>query len=163
MLQRQQYSPMGGGPGSPSLSRSPHVARTPTPSASPAASPAPAPPPPPPPPPGPHEHGGGLHAHAHHAAPLPPGYRYFKPGLFGGAPVWPHRDDDNRRTTHISKVTPACFLSYPIRYSSLCLQLHDHFTTYIIHVLVYTGINSEKTYSSSTPFCRQDASSDEYR
>ncbi|XP_037296582.1 mediator of RNA polymerase II transcription subunit 15-like [Manduca sexta] len=108
MLQRQQYSPMGGAPASPSISRSPHVARTPTPSASPAASPSPA-----------LDHGGGLHSH--HAAPIPPGYRYFKPGLYGGgppggfsyykpglrggAPVWPNRDDDNRRTTHISKVS----------------------------------------------------------
>ncbi|KAH9645995.1 hypothetical protein HF086_008803 [Spodoptera exigua] len=39
MLQRQQYSPMGGAPASPSVARSPHVARTPTPHASPAASP----------------------------------------------------------------------------------------------------------------------------
>ncbi|XP_047528678.1 histone-lysine N-methyltransferase 2C-like [Vanessa atalanta] len=92
ILQRQQYSPMGGAPSSPSLSRSPHVARTPTPSASPAASPAPH-----------HEHGGG--AHHHHMAPIPPGYRYFKPGLFGGAPVWPNKDDDRRRTTHINKVS----------------------------------------------------------
>lgn len=92
MLQRQQYSPMGGAPASPSLSRSPHVARTPTPSASPAASPAPH-----------HEHGGG--AHHHHMAPIPPGYRYFKVGLFGGAPVWPNKEDDRRRTTHINKVS----------------------------------------------------------
>lgn len=92
MLQRQQYSPMGGAPASPSLSRSPHVARTPTPSASPAASPAPL-----------HEHGGG--AHHHHMAPIPPGYRYFKVGLFGGAPVWPNKEDDRRRTTHINKVS----------------------------------------------------------
>ncbi|XP_052740662.1 histone-lysine N-methyltransferase 2C isoform X2 [Bicyclus anynana] len=93
ILQRQQYSPMGGAPASPSLSRSPHVARTPTPSASPAASPAPH-----------HEHGGGNHHH-HHMAPFPPGYRYFKPGLFGGAPVWPTKEDDRRRTTHINKVS----------------------------------------------------------
>ncbi|CAG9559873.1 unnamed protein product [Danaus chrysippus] len=91
LLQRQQYSPMGGAPSSPSLSRSPHVARTPTPSASPAASPAPH-----------HDHGGGHH---HHVAPIPPGYRYFKPGLFGGAPVWPNKDDDRRRATHINKVS----------------------------------------------------------
>ncbi|XP_063376990.1 histone-lysine N-methyltransferase 2C-like [Cydia fagiglandana] len=90
MLQRQQYSPMGGAPPSPSLSRSPHV-RTPTPSASPAASPAP------------HaDHGGGHH---HHMAPIPPGYRYFKVGLFGGAPVWPNKDDDRRRPPHINKVS----------------------------------------------------------
>ncbi|XP_039749482.1 histone-lysine N-methyltransferase 2C-like isoform X7 [Pararge aegeria] len=93
ILQRQQYSPMGGAPASPSLSRSPHVARTPTPSASPAASPAPH-----------HEHGGGTHHH-HHMAPIPPGYRYFKPGLFGGAPVWPTKEDDRRRATHINKVS----------------------------------------------------------
>ncbi|XP_072939829.1 uncharacterized protein [Epargyreus clarus] len=92
MLQRQQYSPMGGAPASPSLSRSPHVARTPTPSASPAASPAPH-----------HDHGGG--AHHHHMAPIPPGYRYFKPGLFGGAPVWPSKDDDRQRPVHINKVS----------------------------------------------------------
>nr|XP_034830079.1 uncharacterized protein LOC117987231 [Maniola hyperantus] len=91
ILQRQQYSPMGGAPASPSLSRSPHVARTPTPS--PAASPAPL-----------HEHGGGAHHH-HHMAPIPPGYRYFKPGLFGGAPGWPPKDDERRRTTHINKVS----------------------------------------------------------
>lgn len=66
---------MGGAPSSPSISRSPHVARTPTPSASPAASPAP-------------DHGGGS-MHSHHAAPLPPGYRYCRPGLRGGAPPWP--------------------------------------------------------------------------
>lgn len=82
---------MGGAPASPSLSRSPHVARTPTPSASPAASPAPH-----------HDHGGGHH---HHMAPIPPGYRYFKPGLFGGAPVWPNKEDDRRRMTHINKVS----------------------------------------------------------
>ncbi|GBP54287.1 Histone-lysine N-methyltransferase trr, partial [Eumeta japonica] len=94
MLQRQQYSPMGGAPASP-MSRSPHVARTPTPSASPAASPAP----------NSLEHGGGHHGH--HVAPIPPGYRYFKVGLFGGAPVWPnkHDDDTRRRTPHISKVS----------------------------------------------------------
>lgn len=92
ILQRQQYSPMGGAPASP-LSRSPHVARTPTPSASPAASPAP------PAHPHSHEHGGGLHHHG--AAPIPPGYRYFKPGLFGGAPIWPNKD----RSTHINKVS----------------------------------------------------------
>ncbi|XP_063824510.1 histone-lysine N-methyltransferase 2C-like [Ostrinia nubilalis] len=86
MLQRQQYSPMGGAPSSPSLSRSPHVARTPTPHASPAASPAPH-----------HEHGGG----PHHAAPFPPGYRYTKPGLMGGAPVWPAKD----RPHHLAKVS----------------------------------------------------------
>ncbi|KAI8424058.1 hypothetical protein MSG28_002687 [Choristoneura fumiferana] len=91
MLQRQQYSPMGGAPASPSLSRSPHVARTPTPSASPAASPAPS-----------HDHGGGHH---HHMAPIPPGYRYFKVGLFGGAPVWPNKDEERRRPPHINKVS----------------------------------------------------------
>ncbi|KAL0832574.1 hypothetical protein ABMA28_000774 [Loxostege sticticalis] len=89
MLQRQQYSPMGGAPASPSLSRSPHVARTPTPHASPAASPAPH-----------HEHGGGPH---HAPAPFPPGYRYCKPGLLGGAPVWPPKDD--RRPHHLTKVS----------------------------------------------------------
>ncbi|CAK1598526.1 unnamed protein product [Parnassius mnemosyne] len=113
LLQRQQYSPMGAAPASPSLARSPHVARTPTPSASPAASPAPAPHPAPHP-----EHGGGQHAHAaplpslhghgggfrHNATPLPPGYRYFKPGLFGGAPVWP-KDEDRRHPAHLSKVS----------------------------------------------------------
>lgn len=95
MLQRQQYSPMGGAPASPSLSRSPHVARTPTPHASPAASPAP-------PPPQSHDHGGGG---GHHLAPapIPPGYRYFKLGLFGGAPVWPTKDD--RRPHHLTKVS----------------------------------------------------------
>ncbi|XP_075971400.1 uncharacterized protein LOC142973507 isoform X2 [Anticarsia gemmatalis] len=93
MLQRQQYSPMGGAPSSPSISRSPHVARTPTPSASPAASPAPS-----------HEHGGGLHG-PHAPAPLPPGYRYFKPGLFGGAPPWPTREDERRRPAHLTKVS----------------------------------------------------------
>lgn len=144
MVARQQYSPMGQ-PGSPSVSRSPHV-RTPTPSASPAASPAP------------HvDHGGG-HGHhmapaghgggnsydvvpvasdhgggnrkqiapvlfdhgggnthdvaptqpdhgggISHAAPFPPGYRYRKPGLFGGAPPpqWPQ--NDNRRHIPILK------------------------------------------------------------
>ncbi|XP_059056838.1 histone-lysine N-methyltransferase 2C-like [Achroia grisella] len=91
MLQRQQYSPMGGAPSSPSLSRSPHVARTPTPSASPAASPAPS------------LDGGGGHL-GHHVAPIPPGYRYCKPGLHGGAPVWPPRDDERRRP-HINKVS----------------------------------------------------------
>ncbi|XP_045521362.1 histone-lysine N-methyltransferase 2C-like isoform X11 [Pieris brassicae] len=90
MLQRQQYSPMGGAPASPSVSRSPHVARTPTPSASPAASPAPH-----------HDHGGGHH---HHMAPIPPGYRYFKPGLFGGAPGWPPKEEDRRRG-HASKIS----------------------------------------------------------
>lgn len=112
MVARQQYSPMGQ-PGSPSVSRSPHV-RTPTPSASPAASPAP------------HiDHGGG---HGHHmaptdhgggsnfdvaptdhgggnstVAPFPPGYRYRKLGLFGGAPppLWPQ--NDNRRHIPILK------------------------------------------------------------
>lgn len=93
MLQRQQYSPMGGAPSSPSISRSPHVARTPTPSASPAASPAPN-----------HDHGGGLHG-PHAPAPIPPGYRYFKPGLFGGAPPWPPRDDERRRPAHLTKVS----------------------------------------------------------
>ncbi|CAB3239125.1 unnamed protein product [Arctia plantaginis] len=93
MLQRQQYSPMGGAPSSPSISRSPHVARTPTPSASPAASPAPN-----------HDHGGGLHG-PHAPAPIPPGYRYFKLGLFGGAPPWPPRDDERRRPTHLTKVS----------------------------------------------------------
>lgn len=88
MLQRQQYSPMGGAPASP-LPRSPHVARTPTPSASPAASPAPS---------AQHDHGGGHH---HHVAPMPPGYRYFKPGLFGGAPIWPNKD----RPGHANKVS----------------------------------------------------------
>ncbi|KAI8424057.1 hypothetical protein MSG28_002687 [Choristoneura fumiferana] len=82
---------MGGAPASPSLSRSPHVARTPTPSASPAASPAPS-----------HDHGGGHH---HHMAPIPPGYRYFKVGLFGGAPVWPNKDEERRRPPHINKVS----------------------------------------------------------
>lgn len=95
MLQRQQYSPMGGAPASPSVSRSPHVARTPTPSASPAASPAPG---------GPHEHGGGLHA-SHAPLPLPPGYRYYRAGLRGGAPGWPPRDDERRRPAHLTKVS----------------------------------------------------------
>lgn len=89
MVQRQQFSPMGG-PSSPSVSRSPHVARTPTPSASPAASPAPS-----------MEHGGGIH---HHTIPIPPGYRYFKPGLFGGAPGWPPKEEARRRA-HINKVS----------------------------------------------------------
>ncbi|XP_026321911.1 uncharacterized protein LOC113231673 isoform X2 [Hyposmocoma kahamanoa] len=95
MAARQQYSPMGTAPASPApgVARSPHVARTPTPSASPAASPAP------------HhqDHGGGGH-HSHHMAPFPPGYRYFKVGLFGGAPVWPNKDDA-RRPAHINKVS----------------------------------------------------------
>ncbi|XP_068631112.1 histone-lysine N-methyltransferase 2C-like isoform X2 [Battus philenor] len=105
LLQRQQYSPMGGAPASPSLSRSPHVARTPTPSASPAASPAP----------NHQEHGGGHHHHMapsdqhgggqpHRIAPIPPGYRYFKVGLFGGAPIWP-KEDDRRHPTHLNKVS----------------------------------------------------------
>ncbi|XP_041970566.1 histone-lysine N-methyltransferase 2D-like isoform X2 [Aricia agestis] len=93
MLQRQQYSPMGGAPSSPSVCRSPHV-RTPTPSASPAASPAPSAA-------AQQDHGGG---HMHHAAPFPPGYRYFKPGLFGGAPVWP-KEDERRRPSHLNKVS----------------------------------------------------------
>ncbi|KAL4711710.1 hypothetical protein ACJJTC_003477 [Scirpophaga incertulas] len=90
MLQRQQYSPMGGAPASPSVARSPHVARTPTPHASPAASPAP-------------EHGGGGGGgalHLHHPTPFPPGYRYARPGLLGGAPVWPK---DARH--HLAKVS----------------------------------------------------------
>lgn len=118
MVARQQYSPMGQ-PGSPSVSRSPHV-RTPTPSASPAASPAP------------HiDHGGG---HGHHMAPtdhgggnsldtapvsdhgggnsfdtapvttpFPPGFRYRKPGLFGGAPPPQWQQSDNRRHIPILK------------------------------------------------------------
>ncbi|CAH2071742.1 unnamed protein product, partial [Iphiclides podalirius] len=122
ILQRQQYSPMGGAPASPSLSRSPHVARTPTPSASPAASPAP----------NHQDHGGGHHHHMapndghghggghqhymapscdehgggrpHRVAPVPPGYRYFKVGLFGGAPIWP-KEEDRRHPTHLNKVS----------------------------------------------------------
>ncbi|VVD00696.1 unnamed protein product [Leptidea sinapis] len=82
MLQRQQYSPMGAGPGSP------HV-RTPTPSPSPAASPAH------------HDHGGG----PSHVAPIPPNYRYTKPGLLGGAPPWPTKDEDRRKPTHLSKIS----------------------------------------------------------
>ncbi|CAH0763958.1 unnamed protein product [Diatraea saccharalis] len=89
MLQRQQYSPMGGAPASPSISRSPHVARTPTPHASPAASPAPSQ----------QDHGGGHH---HQIAPIPPGYRYCRPGLYGGAPVWPTKDS---RPHHLAKVS----------------------------------------------------------
>ncbi|KAI5633886.1 PHD-like zinc-binding domain-containing protein [Phthorimaea operculella] len=87
MLQRQQYSPMNTAPASPVLARSPHVA----------ASPAP--------PSAHHDHGGGGH-HSHHMAPLPPpGYRYFKAGLFGGAPVWPNKDNEARRPSHINKVS----------------------------------------------------------
>jgi hypothetical protein len=89
MLQRQQYSPMGGAPASPSVARSPHVARTPTPHASPAASPAP-------------EHCGGGH---HGVAPFPPGFRYSRPGLRGGAPVWPAKD---ARSHHLAKVRFSC-------------------------------------------------------
>lgn len=43
--------------------------------------------------------------HSHHMAPIPPGYRYFKVGLFGGAPVWPNKDEERRRPSHINKVS----------------------------------------------------------